>query len=349
MTQLLAGDIGGTKTILRLTEVDGALPGGATPHVLYEQAYPSQAYPDLAPLVQAFVGDAAAATKLLIDPVKACFGVAGPVVNNRSNVTNLGWDLTGDRLAMDLHLDKVSLINDFAAVGYGVLGLTAADVCTLQAGQPDGGCPIAVIGAGTGLGQAFLIPQRGHYEIFATEGGHKDFAPRSALEFRLMTYLRKQLGVNRVSVERVVSGTGITSIYQFLRDSEGMNPDREAEAVVSRWEQGGVGATDLDPSAAIAAAARDRQDPMCQAALNIFVEAYGVEAGNCALNLLPYGGVYLAGGVAAKNLELMKNGLFMEAFLEKGRMQPLMEQMPVHVVLNQKVGLIGAALYAASL
>ncbi len=349
MTQLLAGDIGGTKTILRLTEVDGALPGGAAPLVLYEQAYPSQAYPDLAPLVQAFIGDAAAATKLLIDPARACFGVAGPVVQNRSHVTNLGWDLAGDRLATDLHLDKVALINDFAAVGYGVLGLTATDICTLQAGQPDTGCPIAVIGAGTGLGQAFLIPQRGHYEVFATEGGHTDFSPRSELEFRLLTYLKQRLGVSRLSVERVVSGTGITAIYQFLRDHEGMNPDREAEAVVSRWEQGGTATVELDPSAAIAAAASDRQDPMCQAALNIFAEAYGAEAGNCALKLLPYGGVYLAGGVAAKNLELMKNGLFMEAFLDKGRMLPLMERMPVHVVLNQKIGLIGAALYAASI
>lgn len=273
------------------------------------------------------------------------------MVHNTSEVTNLNWSLSGDRLAKALNIDRVSLINDFAAIGYGVLGLETEDLHTLQDVSPDPLSPIAVIGAGTGLGQGFLIPiTDGQYRVFGTEGSHADFAPRSSVEFRLLNYLIEQFPFDRVSVERVVSGQGIAAIYQFLRDRDPSQESAEMAKIYNIWqEESGKPLKTVDLAAYISALALTNSDDLCQQTMKLFIEAYGAEAGNLALKLLPYGGLYIAGGIAAKNLPLMTAGNFMQAFLAKGRMSQLLERIPVSVVLNPKVGLIGAALCANQL
>lgn len=348
MTLLLAGDIGGTKTILRLTEAQS---GGGVTNVnvkpLYEKRYASGEFPDLAPIVQKFLQEAAQEVDHTPQPELACFAIAGPVVNNTSKVTNLGWDLAADRLGQDLAIPKVSLINDFAAVGYGILALDAADLHPLQAGKPQPHAPIAVLGAGTGLGEGFLIHDGQTYQVYSCEGGHTDFAPRSELEFQLSRYLLDRHNIQRISVERVVSGQGIVSIYQFLRDRQYAAESSEIAQIVRQWEQEtGRSEKTVDPAAAISQAALEKRDRLSQQTLQMFVEAYGAEAGNLALKLLPYGGLYVAGGIAAKILPLMQEGTFLQAFIEKGRMRNLMEQIPVSIVLNPQVGLLGAALAA---
>lgn len=338
MTLLLAGDIGGTKTILRLVET---LKTGL--QTLSEERYPSRDFPDLVPMVQQFLATAKTT------PQKACFAIAGPVVNNTAKLTNLTWFLDSKRLEQELGITSISLINDFAAVGYGVLGLEPADLFTLQPGQQLS-APIAVIGAGTGLGQGFLIQQGDNYQVFSSEGGHADFAPRSELEFDLLKYLRDKHNIQRVSVERVVSGQGIVAIYQFLRDRRIVTESADVAQIVKTWEQEiGQSEKSVDPAAAIATAALEKRDRLSEQTMQLFVEAYGAEAGNLALKLLPYGGLYIAGGIAAKNLSLFQEGSFLRTFTEKGRISPLLEQVPVHIILNSKVGLIGSAIRATRL
>jgi glucokinase len=355
MTQLIAGDIGGTKTSLRLVEsYPLGIVGRPLPQiVLYEAEYPSQAYGDLTPLVQRFLADAAGQLGRSPSPRFACFAIAGPVVGDRSSLPNLGWELSGQRLAEELHLDDVSLINDFAAVGLGVTALAPEDRYSLQKGEPSIGAPMAVIGAGTGLGQGFLVPKySGGYQVYATEGGHTDFAPRSALEVKLRDYLMAQRNLTRVSVERVVSGQGIAAIYQFLRDRPGETSPPEHPQIaelVRRWEQQTDYDADLDPGAAISKGANQLGDPLCCQAMEMFMDAYGAEAGNLALKILPYGGLYIAGGVVTKNLDLLLNSSFLRSFLDKGRVSPVLTRIPIHIVMNPQVGLIGAALEAATL
>ena len=340
MTLLLAGDIGGTKTILRLVET---LDAGEL-QTLYEERYPSCDFPDLVPMVQQFLATAKTPT-----PQKACFAIAGPVVNNTAKLTNLTWFLEAKRLEQELGITTISLINDFAAVGYGVLGLQPADLYTLQRGEHQPSAPIAVIGAGTGLGQGFLIQQGDSYQVFGSEGGHADFAPRLELEFQLLKYLLDKHDIQRVSVERVVSGQGIVAIYQFLRDRFDAFASSDIAQVVKTWEQQ-IGQKEKTVAAAtIATAALEKRDRLSEQTMQLFIEAYGAEAGNLALKLLPYGGLYVAGGIAAKNLPLFQEGSFLRAFTNKGRVSPLLENVPVHIVLNSKVGLIGASISAARL
>lgn len=207
-----------------------------------------------------------------------------------------------------------------------------------------------MIGAGTGLGQGFLIQQGNSYQVFPSEGGHSDFAPRSELDFYLLKYLLEKHDIQRISVERVVSGQGIVAIYQFLRDRQMATESPEVEQAVRAWEHQ-IGSTEktVDPAAAIAAAALAKRDRLSEETMQIFVEAYGAEAGNLALKLLPYGGLYVAGGIAAKILPLIQEGSFLRAFTQKGRMRSILEDVPVQIVLNPQVGLIGAALCAARL
>lgn len=336
MSLFLAGDVGGTKTILRLVR--------SAHEILHEASYPSQEFPDLVPIVRRFL---AAAPSSAV-PDAACFAIAGPVAANASELTNLAWSLSGARLEHDLGIPHVRLINDFAAVGHGVVGLGTEALRTLQPGTPDPAAPIAVIGAGTGLGQGFLIPTSGGHQAFASEGGHADFAPRSTLEFQLLAYLQEAHRLTRVSVERVVSGLGIAAIYEFLRDRELARESPAMTELFRSWKQelGRKGKT-VDLAAEISRAARAGSDELCRETMRLFLEAYGAEAGNLALKLLPYGGLYVAGGIAAKNLPLLEEGRFLDTFLAKGRMRPLLERVPVHVVLDAKVGLVGAALVAS--
>ena len=343
MTLLLAGDIGGTKTILRLVEESE----GTFWHTLYEALYPSRDFPDLVPIVQRFLSAAEQQMGKPPRAQKACFAIAGPVVNDTCVLTNLAWYLDARRLEQELEISKISLINDFSAVGYGILGLEPKDLYTLQAATPQPEAPIAVIGAGTGLGQGFLIHQPTGYRVFPSEGGHADFAPRTEIEFQLLQYLREKYDIQRISVERVVSGQGIVAIYQFLRDRQFAQESAEIAEIMRTWEQEtGQSEKSVDPAAAISNAALEKRDRLCEQTLQMFVEAYGAEAGNLAIKLLPYGGLYVAGGIAAKILPLIKEGTFLRAFGQKGRVSPLLERVPVQVVLNPQVGLIGAAICA---
>jgi glucokinase len=336
---LLAGDIGGTKTILRLVEVTEVTLTEKTFKTVREAQYTSASFPDLVPIVREFL-----AQDTYIKPQSACFAIAGPVVNNTCNLTNLNWVLDTQRLELELEIPKISLLNDFAANSFGILGLKDFDVHTLQEGAARENSPIAVIGAGTGLGEAFLVPQGKKYQIFASEGGHTDFAPRNELEMELLKYLRKKLKIEHISVERVVSGQGIVSIYQFLRDT---NYEQESPTIgdkIKLWEQ--ESKKTIDPAAIISQAAFKQSDRLSEKTMDVFIRAYGAETGNLALKLLSYGGIYIAGGIAAKILPLMQDGRFLETFQDKGRVGNLIEKIPVHIVLSPQVGLVGSVLYA---
>ncbi|MGF1577397.1 MAG: glucokinase [Cyanophyceae cyanobacterium] len=340
MTWLLAGDIGGTKTILRLAHQD---PMGSVTS-LWEKRYSSSSYSSLIPIVRTFLQEIPTEVRAQCpddpQPHRACFAIAGPVVKETAQVTNLPWQLNSRELAQALDLKQAHLINDFSAVGYGLLHLDPQDLHTLHPGSRDPHSPIAVIGAGTGLGQGYLTWNGDRYQVYASEGGHTDFAARTPLEFELLGYLRQRIG-GRVSVERVVSGMGIASIYQFLLDS-GRGAGADAEIVAALEKNG-----DQDPGALISMAAQALRDPVAEQTMELFLSCYGGEVGNLALKLLPSGGIYIAGGIAAKNISLLEQGGFIAAYLNKGRMRPLLETFSIQVILNPQVGLIGAMAFAA--
>jgi glucokinase len=340
MKLLLAGDIGGTSTRLRLAPIEDW-----RSHQ-WERTYASQDFPDLAPVVQNFLAELNVSGEV----VAACFAVAGPVVDGVAKLQNLAWQLEVDRLTKSLNIPNLKLINDFAAVGYGLAHLRPDELHVLQAGEVVPDAPQAVIGAGTGLGQGYLIPVGGKYEVLASEGGHSDFAARTPLEFELVKYLMERDDLDHVSYDRLVSGRGIVNMYRFLRDRQpaGESPLADIPAIaqaVKQWEQTTMfdRAHLSDPAVLIATAAQSGTSALARATMQIFISTYGAEAGNLALKFLPRGGLYIAGGIAAKNLPLLTDGTFMAAFSQKGRMRSLVAQVPVSIVLNSQVGLIGAA------
>lgn len=341
MTYLLAGDLGGTKTLLRL--VRSASPA----KVEFQQSYQSREYSSLVSIVQQFL--AAAQTQLGVEIAieNACFGIAGAVIDRASYLPNLDWHISADKIAQELQIPHVKLINDFVAIGNGVAQLAPEDIHTIQAGQPRINAPKAVIGAGTGLGQGFLIYDGTDYQVIAAEGGHTDYAARSSQEFELLQYILEHKQIDRVSNERVVSGPGIVTIYQYLRDTGNLSETPQVADVVRLWEA--QAEQSVDPTGLISASAIAKTDPLSQATMQMFVSAYGAESGNLALKILPYGGLYLAGGIAAKNLSLLTDGTFLTAFNHKGRVSDLLGKIPVHVILNPQVGLIGAMAQAAKL
>jgi glucokinase len=341
MKLLLAGDIGGTSTRLRLVPLDNWRSD------CWEHTYSSQEYPDLVPVVQKFLNEMAVTGEV----VSACFAVAGPVEAGVAKLQNLAWQLETDRLIKTLQIPNLRLINDFAAIGYGLEHLRPDELYILQAGEPIPAAPRVVIGAGTGLGQGYLVSEQGQYQVLASEGGHSDFAARTALEFELMQYLMQRDGLDHVSYDRLVSGRGIVTMYQFLRDRAA--PPIELEAIataVYKWEQTPASEHShlADPAALIAVAAKDGTNDLAKSVMDLFIGSYGAEAGNLALKFLPRGGLYLAGGIAAKNLPLLTDGNFMAAFSQKGRMRSLIAHIPVAIVLNPQVGLIGAAAQAVA-
>ena len=365
MTYLLAGDLGGTKTLLRLVKTE------SPDRSEFEYSYKSQEYTSLVSIVQEFL--AAARTKLgsKIEVQAACLAIAGAVIDRRSYLPNLDWHISADELQQQLKIPQIELINDFAAVGYGISLLRPKDLHPIQLGQAKENAPKAIIGAGTGLGQGFLIHNGTEYQVIATEGGHTDFAPRSRQEFEFVQYVCRQQQIDalaaeadavangrptparperlsqRISNERVISGRGIVAVYQYLRDRSKLSENPELATVVKLWES----QTEklADPAAMISAMAIAKIDPLAQATMQIFITAYGAEAGNLALKILPYGGLYIAGGIAAKNLPLLTDGTFAAAFNDKGRVSDLLGKIPVYVILNPQVGLIGAAAQAAKL
>jgi glucokinase len=339
MKLLLAGDIGGTSTRLRLAV---AAADRWRSHE-WERTYPSQDFPDLVPVVQKFLAELAIEGEV----ISACFAVAGPVVAGVGTLQNLAWKLETARLRQELEIENIHLINDFAAIGYGLAHLQPEELHVLQAGEPVAQGPRAVLGAGTGLGQGYLVWAQDRYEVLASEGGHSDFAARSSLEFQLVEYMMNRYGLDHVSYDRLVSGRGIVDIYRFLREREQQPVEVPAIAqALGQWEAspGTEHSHLVDPAAAIAQAAGS--NPLATAAMQMFMSAYGAEAGNLALKFLPRGGLYIAGGIATKNLSLLTAGTFLGAFMQKGRMVPVISQIPVSVVLNPQVGLIGAAAQA---
>jgi glucokinase len=299
--RLLAGDIGGTKTLLRAVDENGVC--------LLEGRYDSGAYETFSDLLREFTGRVDGAVDA------ACFALAGPVHDGRGTVTNVGWELDGDALAEEFAIGRVSLINDFSAIALGVPLLGERDVLSLHRGRRDPEAPIGILGAGTGLGQAIVTRYGGKHQVIATEGGHGDFAPQDEEQTRLFLHLHRIYG--HVSWERVVSGMGLVNIFTFLGGEE-LTPAEIAELA-------------------------ENGDPRADHTFEIFVDAYGAEAGNMALRVLARGGVYLAGGIAAKNVERFTDGRFVEAFVRKGRFRELMETIPVDLIVNEDVGVIGAA------
>lgn len=325
--RVLAGDIGGTKTILQIADI---FPNSF--RVVHEQTYESRLYPEFLPVVKEFLKSATARIDLIL--ASACFGVAGPVTGREARTTNLPWRIDADACARELKINNISLINDFQAIGYGIEGLSNDDLVELQQGKEQRAGPRAVIGAGTGLGEGILVSRGDRYEILASEGGHVDFGPTDEIQMDLLKFLRTRH--ERVTYERVVSGAGLESIYAFLCERK----PREVSAELTASIGGGDGAAHISQFAI------ENKDPLASQALEIFCTVYGAQAGNLALTCLATGGVYVAGGIAPKIISCLKEGAFMRAFRNKGRMAPLLEAMPVRVIMNPKVGLIGAALMA---
>ena len=322
---VLAGDIGGTSTRLAYFETSGG-----TLTLLVESRFPSREVGSLEEIVCRFAGEQRLTAQ------RACFGIAGPVREGRVRTPNLPWSVTAAELARTLGLPEVRLINDLEANAYGIDLLGAEDMAVLNQGLPDPTGTIAVVSAGTGLGEATAYWDGTAHRAIASEGGHADFAPRNELETELLLFLRAEHG--RVSTERVVSGPGLRNIYRFLRDARHLP---ETPAVAEAMRTG-------DPSAAITRAALAGECPLCGQVLDLFVSLYGAEAGNVALRTLATGGVYLGGGIAPKVIERLKGPGFMLAFTTKGRLSPLLENIPVRVILNDRTALLGAGRCAAA-
>ena len=320
---ILAGDVGGTKVDLALYDfINGKL------QYTRDKVYKAKDYPGLEVIVKEFLG---------ADKVSAaCFGVPGPVRDGRLRLTNLPWTLDSRELSKNLGIDHVFLINDLEANGYGIAELTPDQIYTLAEGDPSQTGNRALIAAGTGLGQGLLIWNGRIHVPYPSEGGHADYAPRNEDEIDLLRFLKEKYN-GRVSFERVVAGMGLTSIYEFLRDVRGMEePAWLAEKISS------VG----DPNSVITENALSAKSEICEKALDMFVSAYGAEAGNLALKVLSVGGLYVGGGIAPRILEKLKDGAFMKAFTDKGRLSQLLINMPVRIILESRAALMGAAAYA---
>ncbi len=328
---LLAGDIGGTKVNLAIFSSEA---GPLAP--LEEAVFPSADYPDLEAVVHEFLDQ----VTMEIDPeagaATAVFGVAGPVVEGRASVTNLPWVLDETQLEASLPFSSVHLLNDLVSVAYAVPILEAEDIHTLNVGDAAAGGAIAVVAPGTGLGEAFLTWDGVDYQAHPSEGGHADFAPADPLQVALLRYLMDRFG--HVSNERACSGLGIPNIYAFLKDTGyAEEPAWLAEEL--------AGVEDPTPVIATTAMDNERTCALCKATLDLFLAILGAEAGNLALKVLATGGVYLGGGIPPRILPALEQGPFMEAFLAKGRFADLMAEIPVHVILNAKAALLGAAYY----
>jgi glucokinase len=321
--QVLSGDIGGTKTRMAIFDV-----AGTKLRSVIERNYPSGDYASLNDIIEDFLS--AGDTR----PDAACFGIAGPVRDNTVDVTNLPWQISASEIATRFGLSRVALLNDLEANAWGLRALDNKDFRILNAGVDHPAGNAAIIAAGTGLGEAGLYRDGDRWRPFATEGGHTDFSPGSELEIELLRFLMTRYG--HVSWERLVSGPGLVNIHDFLVHYR--------KQPVADWLRDDMHSN--DPAAAISRAGQSGRDAICVEALELFVHLYGVEAGNLALKMMASGGVYLGGGIAPKILEQLENGAFMAAFRAKGRMQDLLEHMPVRVILNDRTALYGPAVFA---
>jgi len=320
---ILAGDIGATRTRLAAFETEGN-----RLQCVVEKTYMSQEYGGLAEILPQFIRAEG------IPVHSACFGVAGPVRAGRSKISNLPWTIDSRELAKQLKLNSVGLLNDLEAYAYGIDALESKDFITLSEGSDDAEGNRAVISARTGLGMAGLYWDGFRHHPFACEGGHADFAPTNDLQMELLAYLQRKYG--RISCERVLSGPGIRNIYEFLRDAH--------KAEEPAWLRDQINAAH-DVSALISGLALDGKAGICEQTLSIFVSIFGAETGNCALHYMSTGGIFIGGIIAAKIVAKMKEPVFMQSFLDKGRMEALLKDMPVKIVTNDDCGLVGAARY----
>lgn len=321
---ILAADIGGTKSLLTLRRLNGT--------VVAEQRYISQAFDSLETMVQRFLDESEQPR-----PRSACFAVAGPIEGNgdtqRAKLTNLPWRVDSRQLRLTLDIPHVALLNDFQAIGYSLATLPATDLVPLHKApvRPKG--PQLVLGAGTGLGVCLVMPDGDSVTSYPSEGGHMAFAPRDDLQRALLDF--QQADTERVSYERLISGSGLVTIYRFL--------------LSQRKQEEDILLTADDPAAAIGEHAVSGQHALASEAVTLFARLYGAFAGDLALTCLPTGGVYIAGGIAPKLLPFLQQGAFMEAFDDKGRMAELMQRFPVYVITNPHSGLLGAANFATRL
>jgi glucokinase len=320
---ILAGDIGGTNTRLAYVGADG---GRLT--LIVEGTFSSGEYPNLESVLAEFL------SIHRLPVARACLGVAGPVRNGRCQATNLPWVVDSSDVAPQLGLENALVINDLEASAYGIAALEPKDFVVLSTGARDAAGNAALIAAGTGLGEAGLFWDGIQHRPFASEGGHASFAPRNQTEMELLCYLLNQY--EHVSYERVLSGPGLLNIYKFFRDT---GRAEEPAWLAERMRRD-------DPPAVIGQAALEGKSPLCTAALDLFVSVYGAEAGNLALKVLATGGLFVGGRIARSIIQKLKESTFMTAFTAKGRMKPLLDAMPVRVILNDKTPLLGAARYA---
>jgi len=322
---ILAGDVGGTKTLLGLfKQTSGKL------RLVREDSFPSQQYPSLEAIVEAFLAQGRE------KPNVFAVGVAGPVVRGRSQIVNLRWPVDAKRLARKLGLDEVLLLNDLEATAWGVPELSSRKFESLTPGLRPRPGNAALIAAGTGLGMAILFKNGDRFEPSASEGGHQQFGPRDDLEIDLLRYMRERLG--RVSVERIVAGPGFSAIYQFLIES---GRGRESRLMRRRLAEAD------DANAAITDAALAGEDPVAERTLDLFISLYGAVAGDLALVAKATGGMFVGGGIAPRILPRLRSGEFVRAFRAKGRLSPLVEAIPVRVILEPRTALLGAAAHGA--
>ncbi len=316
MKTLLAADIGGTKTLLQLSHIDG--------EVIAQQRFDNKAFTDFESLLTTFLSSIAAN---YLPVSSACFAIAAPILGRKVQLTNLPWIIDSDKLVDEFPLAEVILVNDFEAVGFGISELdNEKDVIVLQQGKPEPKALRAVIGAGTGLGQAILSPIHKGWRVWPTQGGHTDFAPLDLTQQSLLEKLFQQF--EHVSYERLLSGSGLEMLYQFIA------------------EQQGIKANEILTAEQISESAIVRAEPSAIKAVHLFIQIYGAQAANLALTTLPRAGLFVAGGIAAKNLAFFEQGYFMSSFLAKGRMREVLEQIPVYLITNPEVGLLGARLLA---
>jgi glucokinase len=336
---LLAGDIGGTNTRLALYEAEPELV--RTP--LFVRTYPSASHSSLDDIAEQFLASASTELGGRVGKGKgvaaACLAIAGPIENNICRATNVPWVVDGRSLAMRLGIERVRLVNDFYAAALGVTAVDATSLAPLGGSPPTPRGPIGVLGAGTGLGEAFLLWSKAdqRYDVVASEGGHQDFAPRTPLEVGLLQFLANKYG--RVSGERVLSGRGLADVFSFLSQEPACRALIHAETIAELAQPSSA----HDPAAVVSQRALSGADPICELALALFCTVLGAVAGNLALSILASGGVYVVGGIAPRVLPYLQKGAFREAFERKGRLHTMLERIPAFVVTHPQVGLLGAA------
>jgi len=324
---ILTGDIGGTNTRLQLTQFSDD-----NFDILAIEKYKNADFNDFKDIIVSFL---AKHTNIILQ--RACFAFAGPIVEGKVKLTNLPWYVTKEALVCLLKTSHVYFINDFEAVGYSTLLLKDEDYYELQPGRKCQNGMKAIIGAGTGLGVALLNKVNEYHHVMATEGGHVNFAPSDQLQQELLAHLQRKL--HRVSNERIVSGVGITNIYKYIR-TRPENQDLESPKLNQLSMFSNNFAKDITEFAL------KHRDPIALQTLDIFIRCYGSITGNLALTVLPYGGLYIAGGIAPKLLSVMRDGRFVSAFLDKGRVSALISDIPIYIILNTQIALMGAAYYA---